>query len=155
MFLPVLGPVIDPGLTRFDAALGYVWSDYLLALGDMPVLMLVLRSVYLSSVAQMVGLILILGFLERRVAMHRFLVAGTVAGLTTVAIWAALPSFGPAAYQLLPPDSTAAALIVTDNDYGRQLLHLAEHGRTVLRPDAFLGTVAFPSFHTVMALIAV
>lgn len=155
MFLPVIGPVIDTALTRFDAALGYVWRDYVLALGEFPSLMQLLRSVYLSSAAQMIGMILVLGFLERQLAMHRFLVAGTIAGLTTVAIWSVLPSFGPAAYQPLPPDSTAAALIVADNAYGRILLQLAERGTTVLRPDAYLGTIAFPSFHTVMALLAV
>ncbi len=48
MFLPVIGPVIDTALTRFDAALGYVWRDYVLALGEFPSLMQLLRSVYLS-----------------------------------------------------------------------------------------------------------
>ena len=155
LFFPVSKPIIDPALMRADAWLGYCWSCFVVGLADYPWLGRALSWVYHTSLFQMFGLIVILGFMQKHLKMYRFVCIGMLAGLMTVAIWAVFPSFGPSAYQQVPPEAANRIDLVVSNAYGSELLRLAQQGSPVLDASQFLGVIAFPSFHTVMALIAV
>ncbi|WP_170570776.1 phosphatase PAP2 family protein [Ruegeria atlantica] len=155
LFLPVSRPIVDPFLIRVDAFFGYHWKSFVVTLADYPQFGRALAWVYHTSVVQMFGLIVILAFSQNHLQLYRFIVAGMAAGLMTVGIWIVFPSFGPAAYQTIPAGVSEKINLVVTNDYGREILRLADEGSAIISFSHTLGLIALPSFHTVMAALAV
>ncbi len=54
----------------------------------------------------------------------------------------------------LPAELLAAVQPVVNPGYGKEITTMMREGVTRLSPDEFRGLIAFPSFHTIMALIA-
>lgn len=152
---PLSRPMIDHQLLALDAALGYSWPDAVAWLARYPLLGLVMKYVYLSSLVQIVVLMAVLSLLARRDRLMELVLCGMVSVMTTVAFWSLWPSFGPSAYFDIPGEIAAQAHLVVRSDYGAHLLHLAEHGMVALESHMMLGAVAFPSFHTVMMLMVI
>lgn len=155
LLLPVGGRSIDETLVAFDSLVGYHWPDAVAAAASAPYLSAVLRAVYLSSLAQMVVVILALGFSGRSRDLHLFLLTGTLSAVATIFVWAAIPSFGPSAIYSIAPDLEEAARLVVGSRYGAELNRLAVEGPILISPKDGLGLIAFPSFHTVLACLAV
>lgn len=155
LLLPIGPWRIDGTLMVLDAYLGYSWPDFVAATATIPLLGDILRVVYLSSLVQMIVVILTLGFAGRQIELHRFLLTGVIAALLTIGIWGVLPSSGPASFHLLPADVTAAINLVVGPSYGLELNRLAVEGPALISPKNALGLIAFPSYHTVMACMAV
>ncbi|CUK14092.1 hypothetical protein RUE5091_03731 [Ruegeria denitrificans] len=155
LLLPVSQPIVDSHLIRFDAIFGYRWESFVATLAGCPEFGRALAWVYHTSVVQMFGMILILAFAQKHLQLYRFIVAGIIAGVMTVGIWFVFPSFGPAAYQIVPAEVSENINLVVTNDYGQEILRLAEEGNAVISFSHVLGLIAFPSFHTVMAALAV
>lgn len=153
MQFPFAMPLIDPLLLRLDAALGYDWAAGVAWLARNPELSAVLRAVYTSSLYQLGGLLVVLGLMGRALALHRLLLTGMIAGMLTLAFWSVFPSFGPSAFVALDPEVAARAGVVVTNDYGAFLMQLAQIGPSRIEGHHILGTVAFPSFHIVMAAL--
>lgn len=155
MLLPVQFPVIDGMLTRIDAAIGFSWPDTMIWLSEYPLLVGLLHIVYVSSLPQMVIVILILGFGGQVDSLYRFLLTGMVGVLTAMAFWFFFPSFGTSTLYTLPPAVRDVMPLVVGPEYGAQLSRLALDGVSYLTPKDVLGLIAFPSFHTVMACMSV
>lgn len=155
LLLPNHSPMIDPLLIRIDAALGYSWTNFVVWTAQWPWLGTVFRAVYISSMAQLILVILILGFTNKREDLHRFLLTGVLGGIFTICIWAFFPSSGASGWEVLPPAANGALPIMVNSDYGMELNRLARDGVTYISPQNVLGLIGFPSFHTVMACLSV
>ncbi|UGX87522.1 phosphatase PAP2 family protein [Phyllobacterium meliloti] len=155
LLLPVGLRRIDDILTKFDAYLGFSWTDAVIYVASMPALGSLLRWIYASSMPQLILIILILGFSGQRDGLHRFLLTGLIGALISIALWAMFPSSGPAAFEILPASISSTLDMVVGSSYGAELNRLALEGPTFLSPKDALGLIAFPSFHTVMACMAV
>tara|TARA_R110002110_G_scaffold227724_5_gene443187 strand:- start:1101 stop:2099 length:999 start_codon:yes stop_codon:yes gene_type:complete len=153
---PIATPLIDADLMALDARIfGYEWREFTTALSAYPLWGKAIGWVYGSSLMQLFAAIFILGFLARTVALYRMLVTGTVSLLLAVAFWWVWPSLGPSAYVTLPADVEMALGLIHGQDAGTRLMNMAQQGNDVISPQIIMGTIAFPSYHTVMACIAV
>ena len=152
---PLQHPLIDPALISIDAVFGYVWADFVQAIGRYPVFGKILGYVYMSSLPQIVAIIILLAFLNRAVDLYRFLTTGIFCLIAIVAFWWLFPSIGPAAYSSVAPDVQDKIGLVVNAEYGAQLRQLSAQGLAVITIDRIVGVIAFPSFHMVMACMAV
>lgn len=155
LLLPIGDRRIDGLLTEIDALVGYRWAEVVGVASQYPAISLALRAVYMSSLLQVIVVIVFLGFSNRLADLHLFLLTGIAAALATIGIWAAIPSSGPSAYQALPGEIAARASILVDPAYGAELNRLVLEGPRLISPKDGLGLIAFPSFHTVMACLSV
>lgn len=155
MFFPLNRPLVDDLLFAADASLGYDWAVLVKWLAAHPDFSALLRLIYLSSFYQLALLLIYLGLTGRRQALHAMVVTLMVSGILVTAFWAVWPSFGPAAYIDIPADVAAASQLLVTPEYGAHLMRLAQDGMDAVGEHMILGAVAFPSFHIVMAMIAV
>lgn len=154
MMFPLQRPLVDETLFAIDHALGYDWVAAVTWLADYPLLSTVLKYVYLSALPQLLILLIVLGVQGRVIALHRMVVTGMVAGCLMTAFWTVFPSFGPSAYLDVPANVIARAGLLVTPDYGAQLMDLARNGLEQIEKHQLLGTMAFPSFHILMATLA-
>lgn len=152
---PVVGPLLDDHLIAFDRRFGYVWPDVVQWMAGYPVLGQALHYVYMSSLAQLFVLVTVLALSGRVLQLHRALLAGCVSLLLTTLVWWIAPSVGPAAFFEIPLETAEAINLFTDMQYGAYLRELVANGLPEIAPHHIVGTIAFPSFHTVMALLVV
>ncbi len=155
LLFPLANMIIDEQLARIDAYVGYSWPGLVAGLAEFPLLGALLGQVYLSSLFQFVLIILLLGFTNKAVSLHRFLLTGMFGALAAIGIWWLVPSFGPSAMYEIPDDLMERVSLVVQPSYGAELLRLAANGPIRITPEDVLGVIAFPSFHTVMACMAV
>lgn len=153
LLLPVGDRRIDPLLIKLDAMLHYSWPEAVVYVASLPWLASLLRFIYMSSLPQLIVILIILGFLGQRERLHQFLLTGVFGALMAIAFWAVFPSSGPSAFEILPAE--VARSFVVGAAYGTELNRLALDGPSFLSPKDALGLIAFPSFHTVMACMAV
>ncbi|SEB39438.1 phosphatase PAP2 family protein [Rhodobacter sp. 24-YEA-8] len=148
---PLPRPMIDLDLMAVDAALGYDWAGFVNALAGWPLLGHALGLLYVSSLGQIIFVIILLSFLARETQLQRFLLVGMLTMIVAITVWWLWPSVGPSAWS--QPEAEAAAqigLIYTPH-YGEVLLGLVREGPPVIRAQDIMGMVAFPSYHIVMA----
>jgi hypothetical protein len=155
LLLPLRFGPYDSVLIRIDAALGYSWPALLSWMAQHVWFGELLRYVYVSSLPQLLFVILILGFSGRQADLHLFLLTGVIAGLGTVCIWSVFPTFGTSSVEAVPLDAQLALPIIVGAKYGAELVRLGVEGVTYISPKDALGLVGFPSFHTVMACLSV
>lgn len=153
--LPTIRPLADALMFRMDAALGFDWLGMAMLLAAHPDFSKLLSYVYTSSLPQLAIVILLLGLTGRQVALHQFLLVGIMGSCLSIFLWALAPSFGPSAYFHLAPAVDAALHRIVDANYGAELLELAKHGPSVITSGKIIGLIAFPSMHTVMAVMCV
>lgn len=154
MIVPMLGERIDPWLFALDERLGYNWLAFVTWMSFHPKLTNVLGIIYMSSLAQMAAMIVLLGFMHRVTDMHRFLLTGMWASIGTIAVWSIAPSSGPSAYVQIPPEVLDRVKLVVESSYGDMLNRFMTSGPSQIPPIEQLGLIGFPSFHTVMAMLA-
>jgi hypothetical protein len=152
---PIAVPLIDPVLVRADATLGYDWVGFVTGLADWPLLGTSLGYVYMTSIPQMVGVILLLAWLDRATELYRFLLVGMGSMVATVTIWHTWPSLGPSAWAAVTPEVEERIGLVFNAELGTELRRLAAEGVPVISPERVMGVIAFPSFHMVMACMVV
>jgi hypothetical protein len=155
LLLPNHNDMIDPFLIAMDEKMGYKWTDFVVWTAQFPWIASIFRLVYLSSMAQLIVVILILGLTGKREDLHSFLITGVMAGLFTICIWAFFPSSGASGWEILPPSAKGALPIIVSADYGQELNRLIRDGVSYISPEDVLGLIGFPSFHTVMACLSV
>lgn len=152
---PIHTPLLDDTLMQIDAIVGYSWPDVLSAFAQYPFISYILGLVYMSSLPQLFVMVAILALTGRILKLHRALFAGSLSLLLTTAIWWIAPSIGPSAFFDIPAETVQAMSLVTDMHYGAALRQLVESGLPIIQPSDIIGTIAFPSYHTVMALLVV
>ena len=152
---PLSAPLIDSALIRADAVLGYDWAGFVTGLAGWPLFGTILGYVYMSSLLQMVCMIVLLAWTGRASELYRFQLVGMFSMVLTVLIWHSFPSVGPAAWVSVPADVHDKIGLVVDERYGEELRRLVREGLQVISPDRVIGVIAFPSFHMVMACMVV
>ena len=152
--LPLARPPIDRQLAVLDGLLGFDWPGFVTAVSAMPVVPDLLRMVYASSMPQLVVLVLVLGFTGRAAALHRFLLTGVYGALLSIGHWWFRPSYGASSIFGLPAEVLERMPIAVGPDYGAELVRIATYGPDELSPVHVLGLIGFPSFHMVMAAMA-
>lgn len=156
MLLPVQFPRIDGWLVRIDADwFGYDWVALVTAVSHYPWLATLLRWVYLTSLPQLIGVVLLLGFFSNEQKLYRFLLTGIFGALICVGVWRFFPSFGASSWFGLPDEINAIVAAPVGPRYGAEIVRLGYEGIHYLTPSHVLGLIGFPSFHTVMAAMAV
>lgn len=155
LLLPVGDRLIDQYLINSDAMIGFSWPEYLEMFLGYPIFSKLLGYVYMSSLVQLMAVIIFLGAMQRRKSLHVFLLTGLLASTLTVLIWYIIPSIGPSAYFEIDPVLVETIGLVVDPNYGAQANILVMNGAKFISPINDLGLVAFPSFHTGMAAMAV
>ena len=150
-FLPLSRPTIDGTLAAIDAAFGVHWPSVMAFAAGYETLAAAGKLVYASSLPQMVIVLFVLGLSGRIARLQRFVLSTMLGALCAIAFWIVWPSFGPSTLYELTPEIVAAVRPTVGPDYGAELLALAEHGH--FAGIEAKGLIAFPSFHTVMALL--
>lgn len=156
MLLPVQFPRIDGWLVHVDAVwFGYDWVALVTAVSHYPWLVELLRWVYFTSLPQLIGVMLLLGFFSSEQKLYRFLLTGIFGALVCVGVWSFFPSFGASSWHGLPDEINAIVAPPVGPRYGAEIVRLGYEGIDYLTPSHVLGLIGFPSFHTVMAAMAV
>jgi hypothetical protein len=155
LLFPLATPTIDGILVQIDSLFGYHWPDFVATVGTLPWLGKILARIYLSSLPQLVLVVILLGFMEKPLELHRFLLTGMIGAALSIAFWWLAPSFGPSTIHEIPHALADRIDLVVGTDYGAELQRLAIEGSSLITAKDTLGVIAFPSFHTVMALMAV
>jgi hypothetical protein len=154
LLLPLWREPIDPFLIQIDAWLGYSWPGIVQFAGQHPLFNELTRYAYLSSIPQMALLFIILGFGGKQKELHVFIFSITASGLVTLAVWALFPAFGPSVLYDISGTIEEAAKPLVGSSYGHELLRLGTEGPRFITPRDMEGLVAFPSYHTIMAVLA-
>ena len=153
--LPAWREPIDPWLASLDAMLGFRWPDALAFAARHPWFAEATRYAYMSSLPQFAILVLVLGFSGRIYELHVFMLATVAACVATITVWALFPSFGTTTVFAIDPAVEARLNPLVGSAYGAELKRLAVEGPVLISSKDALGLIAAPSFHTVMALLAV
>lgn len=154
LLVPVGAETIDANLMELDRRLGFDWARAVALVEQAPLVSQFLRLVYVSSLAQLAAVILVLGFAERRHDLHRFLTCGILASMFCIIFWSFVPSIGPAAIIEIAASPGAVPRVV-DAAYADAMRQLLAGGPGELKAHEMLGVVAMPSLHTVMMLMSV
>ncbi|MFC5386266.1 phosphatase PAP2 family protein [Aquamicrobium segne] len=144
-------PTIDYWLMRLDTMLGYDWPTIVAWAGQYPWFNQVMRFAYISTLPQIVLLVIILALSNRIRELHSLMVSVAIASLMAVIFWTFLPSLGPSAYFELSADVLQRSRPVVSSTYGAEILSHLNNGISLLSPDEFRGMIAFPSMHIVLA----
>jgi PAP2 superfamily protein len=149
--LTVAGPRIDQDLALIDRMLGVDWPALMQFAEQHPTANLILFLAYASSLSQTAVLVNALGLCGRPNDVYTFCLSLTIGAAVTISIWTFAPSFG--AFTVYPISNSPHFLLVADAAYARDLLDLAANGPGHISPYEVKGLVAFPSFHTVLAVL--
>lgn len=150
---PIETPLIDDQLAVLDAWLGFDWGSFVAWMAQYPTFGSLLAPVYLSSLPQLFVLVGILAMTAQAARLNQALLAGTLSLVMTVAFWWVFPSIGPSAFVEIPAETAKSIGLFHDARMGAKLIGLAEHGTPLIHPGDIMGTIAFPSYHTVMMLV--
>ncbi|MEQ1613874.1 MAG: phosphatase PAP2 family protein [Hyphomicrobiaceae bacterium] len=148
-------PLIDEMLLGWDRALGIDWPTLFVALKSTPLLGLLLTLAYASSLLQVAIVVPVLALLGKTERLDRFFLAFILSAAATIGFWAAFPSFGAATYLFATGAVTELPGAVVDQAYAKSLLALKAGMMPHIVLGEMKGLIAFPSFHTVMAVLTV
>jgi hypothetical protein len=148
-------PFIDGLLAQWDALYGFYWPEVVQIQQSYPLLDGLLTLAYISSLPQLAIVILVLGFYGQFLALERFMLAFMLLVLATVIFWGFFPSFGSASYYYELGVVTDFAGLAVEKNYIEAMLALKNGTLTHASLSEIKGVVAFPSFHTVMAILSV
>jgi hypothetical protein len=147
-------PLIDATLAGWDRALGIDWPGLVAAMQAMPWVKLTLSLAYVTTLPQIAIVVVILALSGRLERLSHFMLAFCLAALLTVAFWAIFPSFGAFAHYWQADPSLSDRGLIVDAPYARELLALRSGTIDTLSIDELTGLIAFPSFHTAIAVLA-
>ncbi|MGV1752690.1 phosphatase PAP2 family protein [Agrobacterium sp. CG674] len=154
MFLPISFAPIDAILIKTDGLMGYSWPTIVTLAASYPWAGTALYFVYMTTLPQLLVILIVLGFTGQQKRLHCFLVTGTIGALLSISFWVIFPTFGAKAYHSLPEWVTLAIPLAVNPAYGQELMRLGAEGVQYLSPANILGLIGFPSFHIFMALMS-
>ncbi len=152
--LTAAGPRADLFFAGLDRAMGFDWPALMIWTADHPAINAVLRVAYESSLSQIALLLICLSWTSRPRQIYGLCIALAAAGIVAVAIWTIVPSFGAFSVYRLPPQIDAHLPLALDGRYAQELIALLQHGPGRIAPDQLRGLIGFPSFHSVLAILA-
>ena len=155
LLLPLWREPIDPFLVGIDTWFGYSWPAIVEFAGRHPLFNELTRYAYVSTLPQMALLVIILGFGGKQKELHVLILSITVSGLATIGFWALFPAFGTSILYDISGAIEQTARPLVGSAYGAELLQLGAEGPKFISPKDIKGLVAFPSYHTILAVLAV
>lgn len=155
VLLPTVFPSIDSVLVTIDSALGFHWPDSMVFFADYPTVNSVLKYAYISTLPQLACLLIILGLSGKIHELHVLLAVVSITATLAVFIWYFFPSHGANSIFTIPSEIENAINPVLKMEYGRELIRLAAEGPGLLSPQNTKGLIAFPSYHSTLAFIAI
>jgi hypothetical protein len=136
-------PLWDPQFARMDAALGFNWTACFISIkSSSGPIRYILSHAYNSMIVQIFFSIGYFALIKRSDRNRELLWIGMLSGLITVSLSGLLPALGPYVNGDMPQWSAV-------------LLTVREGSFTNLELAKLTGLVAFPSFHTVVAILLV
>ncbi len=153
--LPLWRAPIDPVLAAIDGAFGFHWPDALATAAQWPMLVEATRYAYMSSLIQFAIIVPLLGLSGRTRELQVFMLASVLCCLATVGFWALFPSLGTTSIYPLALEFERALAPHLGSAYGEDMWRLATTGPQLISPQDARGLISAPSFHTVMALLAI
>lgn len=154
LLLPLDRPRHDELLMHIDALMGYRWEGFVSGMLNFPALSKFLAMVYLTSLPQMLIVTLALGLRGDIRRLETFVLATVGSGLAAVLFWYAFPTSGPSSFVSISDETANKLGLVVTSGYGAHLNSLYMNGPSSISPDQILGLIAFPSYHFVMAGLA-
>lgn len=148
-------PLIDPLLVHWDALLGFHWPAVIAWFQASPFWDSILTLAYMSSLPQIAVLVVVLAFTGRSIKLNRFMNAFFVAATITVGFWALFPSLGSLAYYLNAGLTVNTSGLTLDHAYVETLNYFFAGNWQALDADRMTGLIAFPSFHSVLAVVTI
>lgn len=156
MLMPVIRPPMDVFLARLDTVVDYRWPEMIALAAQHPVFNTVLKFIYMTTLPQVALMIVVLGLTDRIRDLHTMCLTIAIGATITILFWGLFPSIGPA--WLSPrPDAADLALVrpLLGVHWGSDIHRLVLRGVSFISPDHIDGIIAFPSFHTVLALVVI
>jgi hypothetical protein len=140
-------PLVDSYLASLDRALGFDWRCLQGWIDARPVVHAALAFAYGSGLAQIVGVVLFLGFTARLARMEEFVWLFIVATVLTIAVSGPFPAAGPWKHYALgtPPELSMLSHFEPLRDGSLRHIPLA----------AMQGLIAVPSLHAATAVLLV
>lgn len=145
------GQLTDGYLSAADSALGFDWLSFLQFTNDTPFVATVLEFCYHSFYWQFVAMPFVLIAVGQSRRLFEFVAAISLAALTTALISALVPAIGPMAYYHPSPDQFSAFDRIAGGWHIEQYEALRSGAPFLINKGT--GLVAFPSFHTVLAIL--
>lgn len=146
-------PLLDGLFVRLDKALGFDWQGWLAWMGGHPRLGMALAYAYESQMPQVVLALVLLSFLKHHEALSEYLTLFWLTTVATIVLAALLPAAG--AYEYFKPDPRLYAALSPEGGIAHvhQFLGLRDGSFRTIDLTDLNGLVAFPSFHTALAVI--
>lgn len=154
LLLPVSAPFIDEYIAKADAILGFHWPDIMIWASKHPIISVILKISYMSTMAQLSILIALLGLTGRRQQMDVLLLTVIISATIAICFWGLFPSSGAMSVHNLPAEIEMAVAPVVGQEYGAELRRIATEGPGVIAPYEIRGLIGFPSYHASLAFVA-
>ena len=154
LLIPISGEFIDLTLLRIDAAVGFHWLDYLRFFSNYPTVSHVLGIAYNLSLPLIILNLLLLGMSGRQLLLCQYVAALMVSALLAIVFWGFYPSFGTTEVYTIPKSIMDTLNPIVGNAYGDYLRALKLDSDVLISPKNIQGIIAFPSYHTIMALLS-
>lgn len=154
LLLPLVRAPIDEQLAVIDAFFGYHWPTVMQWAADHPIINLILKISYMTTMFQVTLLIVLLGLTGKLKQLDVLLLSVIISATTAICFWAIFPSMGTTTIHELSPELWATVAPVVDYAYAQDLRHIAVHGPDRIGPYEVRGLIAFPSYHASLAFIA-
>lgn len=146
-------PLFDDAISSLDKALGFDWLAYVNFVKSDPVIASILSTAYASTLPQLAGAIVFLGFTKQFARLDELTLAFMIGAVATISIWIAFPSLGEMQYRYAMGAPSLPYQLAISREESLQVFALWQNGASVVRGDEMLGLIGAPSFHTVMALL--
>ena len=154
LLLPLRNPVIDVPIAEIDAWFGYHWPAVMEFAASHPIPTFILKLAYMTTIPQITLLVVILGLSGRIRDLHVMITIVIFTATLTICFWGLFPTLGAKSMYVLPQEIWAAVNPVVNEAYTKYLLDIAVNGPGIITPNEIRGLIAFPSYHAVLAFIA-
>jgi membrane-associated phospholipid phosphatase len=139
-------PLVDPELTRFDAALGYHVSAVVGWVRAHPTANISFTAAYVTLMPQTLLAIIVLGLFGDGIALRKFILRFMACALITAGLFLWFPAAGPFTIQGYQPTSA-------QTHYLTHFRAMRDGATLTLRWKEVEGLITFPSFHATWAVL--
>jgi hypothetical protein len=147
-------PLIDGWLVSLDRAIGFDWMAMVAWLQDHPAIGQLLHVAYGISLPQVPAILLLLAITGRTARLDRFTLSFMIGATLTVGFWIAFRSFGAYHYFFALGEAVPPTGLGVNIPYAAHMSAWHAGNFVPLRLADMQGLIAFPSFHTVLAVIS-
>jgi len=157
LLLPLTIPTIDIYITEIDAIFGYYWPSVMEFAAQYPTIVFIMKLAYGSTLFQIAVLVIILGFSGMYRDLDKLMISLSITAVIAVCFWGLFPTLGAKSmyFNELSNDIWHAVNPPVNKEYALDLIRLAKFGPEIITASELRGMIAFPSYHAVLAFIAI